>query len=65
MCKLRVAIHVTQLHVTLLHVCRSILVPGQGCCHLYFMPFCLGPLRFLPHGPPSPLLLGQLALHVQ
>ena len=51
--------------VTQLHVCRSILVPGQGCSHLPFMSSCLGPLRFLPHSPPSPGLLGQLALHVQ
>ena len=51
--------------MTHLHVCRSIVAPGQGCCHLLFMPFCLGPLRFLPHSPPSPGLLGQYALHVQ
>ena len=53
------------LPVTQLHVCRFILVPGQGCCHFSFMLSCLGPLRFLPHSPPSPGLLVQLVLHVQ
>ena len=42
-----------------------LLVPGQGFCHLSLMSFCLGPLHFLPHSPPSWGLLGQDALHVQ
>ena len=40
--------------------CRSILIPGQGCCHLHLRFLCVGPQRFLPHSPPSLWLLGQL-----
>ena len=38
------------LPVIQLHVCSSVSVPGQGCCH-FCLVSCLGPLGFLPHSP--------------
>ena len=43
--------------VTHLHVCRSFLVPDQGCGHTSFMSLCVGHQRSLPHIPPYSMAL--------
>ena len=47
------------LSVTRLQVCSSVLVPGQGCCHLSNMSVCVAPQRLLPHSQPFLWLSGH------